>query len=288
MRLSGIFNATENFRICRLKNYKCYSVLFFCANILPLGIYPMVSKLNRDQDVFGRNSCLGYHHILPHVMLDVSAFSVVVIDFSGPCLIGSRNSFSLRCLAEHIGAVPQSPFVSSNAAITIPCPSVPSPLPLAVPAHLLLQQSHSAQPTGVTSARPHTPQCSCEGSKTVRTTAAKEDGTTAAKQFLMLLQEQGNPLTLSTIHSLDKGLLQPPPCCSVQAEHGSETQASDLLLIIRCFLSLRSTSRLAVAKIRALDRKLKIDFENLILYNIRMKSKNLRQGTTLLCTHEGI
>lgn len=103
----------------------------------------MVSKLNRDHFVFGRNSCLGYTHILLHVMLDFSTFSVVLIDFSVPCLIGSRNSFSLRC---HQSSS-QSPFISPNAAITIPCPSVPSSLPLAVPAHLL-QWSHSAQPTG--------------------------------------------------------------------------------------------------------------------------------------------
>lgn len=47
-------------------------------------------------------------------------FSVVVIDFSGPCLIRSRNSFSLRCLAEQVGAaVSQPPFILPNAATTI-------------------------------------------------------------------------------------------------------------------------------------------------------------------------
>lgn len=108
----------------------------------------MVSKLNRDHDVIGRNFCLGYPHILPYVMLDISTFSVVLTDFSEPYLIGSKNSFSLRCLPEHTGVLLQFPFISPNAAITIHCPSGPSFLPLAVPAHLLLQQSHSAQPTG--------------------------------------------------------------------------------------------------------------------------------------------
>lgn len=149
----------------------------------------------------------------------------MLIDFSGPHLIGSRNSCSLRCLTEHTGAVLQSPFLSPNAAITIPWPSVPSSLSLAVPAHLLLQQSHSAQPTGPAShiCKATHPQCWCEGRKTVCTTKAKEGGTIATTHLLLLLQKQGTFLTLFMIHSLDKR--QPPPRCSGQVEYWSETQA---------------------------------------------------------------
>lgn len=174
----------------------------------------MVSKLNRDHDGFGRNSYLGYPHIFPHVKLDVSTFSVVLIDFSGPRLIGSRNSFSLRCLTEHIGAVLQSPSLSP----LLPCPWLLQPISSCSRA---IQHSPLGLP--VTSARPHTAQCWCEGRKTVCTTKAKEGGTTAATHLLMLLQKQGSFLTLFTIHSLDKR--QPPPCCNGQAEHWSETQA---------------------------------------------------------------
>lgn len=88
--------------------------------------------------MFGRNSCLGCLCILSHVLLGVSTFSVVVIDFSGPCLIRSRNSFSLRCLAEQVGAaVSQPPFIPSNAATTI-LSLRPLSLAPAVEAHLLL------------------------------------------------------------------------------------------------------------------------------------------------------
>ena len=97
----------------------------------------LLFKLNRDYDVFGRNSCLGYPCILPHVLLSVSTFPVVATDFSGPRLIRSRNSFSLRYLAQQVGAaVSQPPFISPNAAITIlhlsrsplPCPWLFKPI----------------------------------------------------------------------------------------------------------------------------------------------------------------
>lgn len=245
----------------------------------------MVSKLNGDHDGFGRNS-LGYPHILPHVMLDISTFSVVLIDFSGPCLIGSRNSFSVS--QSTLGQFHSPHLYHPTLPSPSPDPQSPGPCPWLLQPISSCSRAIQHSPLGlpVTSARPHTPQCWCEGRKTVWTTKAKEGGTTAAKQLLILLPKQGSFLTLLTVHSLDKG--QPPPCCSGQAEHWSETQAPGLLLVIRHFLSLRPTSRLAVATIRALDRKLKIEFENLRLYNIRMKSKNLRQGTTLLCTHEAI
>lgn len=109
-----------------------------------------VFKLKRDY-VFGRNSCLGYPCILPHVLLSVSTFSVVVIDFSGPCLIRSRNSFSSRCLVEQVGAAVSQPHLYYQIylyTITILSPSVPSSLPLAVQSHVLLQVSHSVWVTG--------------------------------------------------------------------------------------------------------------------------------------------
>lgn len=60
------------------------SYLLACLQLL-------VFKLNRNYDVFGRSSALGYPCILPHVLLGVSTFSVVAKDFSEPCLIRSEN-----------------------------------------------------------------------------------------------------------------------------------------------------------------------------------------------------
>lgn len=88
------------------------SYLLACLQLL-------LFKLNRDYDAFSRNSCLGYACILPHVLLGVSTFSVVAIDSSGPCLIRSGNSFSLKSLAEWVGAAVSQP---SFAAITILSP----------------------------------------------------------------------------------------------------------------------------------------------------------------------
>lgn len=95
----------------------------------------MVSKLKRDHFVFSRNSCLGYTHILLHVMLDFSTFSVVLIDFSVPCLIGSRNSFSLRCHQSTLGQFhsphlyhPMLPSPSSVPQSPLPCPWLFQPI----------------------------------------------------------------------------------------------------------------------------------------------------------------
>lgn len=92
--------------------------------------------------------------ILPHVLLGVSTFSVVAVDFSRPYLIRSGNSFTLSCLAEQVGAaVSQPPFLSPNAAITIL-----SPLPRAVRAHLLLQDHYSV---GLTGSASHISKATC-------------------------------------------------------------------------------------------------------------------------------
>lgn len=89
------------------KNATLSSLAVLLSYLLAL-LQIFVFKLKRDY-VFGRNSCLGYPCILSHVLLSVSTFTVLVIDFSGPCLIRSRNLFSSRCLAEQVGTAVSQP-----------------------------------------------------------------------------------------------------------------------------------------------------------------------------------
>lgn len=203
LRLSGIFNATENFRICRLK-IKTLSSFTLLISYLLACLQLLVFKLNRDYDVFSRNSCLGYPCILPHVLLDVSTFSVEAKDFSGPCLNRSGNSFNLRCLAEQAGAaVSLPPFI-----ITQCCPpSVPFSLApgCSSPSPPVVEPFSVADWVCQSGQQGHIPQCQCwhEGRKTVCTTEEKGSRTRAAKRLLILLQRQGSSLILFILCSLD-------------------------------------------------------------------------------------